>query len=247
MRRPAPGRAVSKTSEPKDRFGDLSPERRAILIQTLRDRSVRRAAAESIPRRPAGRPAPLSFAQERLWFLDRLGPATPIYNMARALRLRGPLDVAALERGLNEIVRRHEILRTTFAEAAEGPVQVIAPSLVLDLPVVELGALPEDRRQEEVSRRAAEEVRRPFDLGRGPLLRGLLLRLAGDEHVMVLTLHHIAGDGWSIGVLDREMAALYEAFAAGRPSPFPDLPIQYADFASWPGSRGSFPPAWSHP
>jgi len=208
VRRPAPGRAVSKTSEPKDRFGDLSPERRAILIQTLRDRSVRRAAAESIPRRPAGRPAPLSFAQERLWFLDRLGPATPIYNMARALRLRGQLDVGALERGLNEIVRRHEILRTTFAEAAEGPVQVIAPSLVLDLPVVDLGVLPEDRRQEEVSRRAAEEVRRPFDLGRCPLLSGLLLRLAGDEHVMVFTLYHIVCDGWSFGVLDLDMDAI---------------------------------------
>ncbi|TMQ67695.1 MAG: amino acid adenylation domain-containing protein, partial [Candidatus Eisenbacteria bacterium] len=224
---------MSKTSEPPDPFGDLPADRRAALLQALLDRSVRRAAAASITRRPPDLPAPLSFAQRRLWFLDRLGPATPTYHMARAIRMRGRLRVETLERSLNEIVRRHDILRTTFAETASGPIQVVAPSLVLTLPVVDLGALPEAGRDGEVARRAAEEVSRPFDLERGQLLRGLLLRLAGDEHVLVLTLHHIVGDGWSMGILDRELAALYAAYANGRPSPLPDPTLQYADFAHW--------------
>jgi amino acid adenylation domain-containing protein len=228
---------MSRTPEPQDRLKDLSAEQRAALVRTLREKSARRTALASIPRRPADRPAPLSFAQQRQWFLDRLSPGAPVYHMARALRLRGRLVVEALERSLNEIVRRHEILRTTFAEAAEGPVQVVAPSLVLRLPVVDLDGLPADRREAEVARRTAEEARRPFDLGRGPLLRTLLLRLAEDEHVFIQTQHHIVGDGWSAGVFDRELAAIYEAFAEGRPSLLPDPPIQYGDFAHWQRRR----------
>src|SRR5262245_11234381 len=228
---------MSNPPDPQDRLSNLSSERRAALMQALRDRSVRRAAAESIPRRPRNGPAPLSFAQARLWFLDRLGPATSTYHMARALRLRGRVDVRALERALHEIVRRHGILRTTFVESAEGAVQVVASSSALPLPTVDLAALPEALREEEAARRAAEEVRRPFDMSRGPLLRALLMRLAGDDQVLVLTLHHIVGDGWSMGVLDREMAEIYGAFADGRPSPLPDPSIQYADFAFWQRER----------
>src|SRR2546428_3491137 len=226
-------RRMSKSPDPPDRVGDLSPERRAILMRMLRDRTARGEEAGSIPRRPAGGRPPLSFAQHRLWFLDRLAPGAPTYNMARAVRLRGRLDRQALGRALDEIIRRHEILRTTFAEAPEGPVQIIAPILAMSVPVVECGAVPADHQSAEIGRRAAEEARRPFDLARGPLVRLVLLRLSDDDHVLVLTMHHIVGDGWSIGQLDRELAVLYGAFSCGRPSPLPDPTLQYADFAYW--------------
>ncbi|PYT11759.1 MAG: non-ribosomal peptide synthetase, partial [Acidobacteria bacterium] len=224
---------MSKNPDPPDRVGDLSPERRAILMRMLRDRTARSEEAGSIPRRPAGDPPPLSFAQHRLWFLDRLAPGAPTYNMARAVRLRGRLDRQALGRALDEIIRRHEILRTTFVETPVRPVQIIAPTLAISVPVVECGALPADRQAAEIGRRAAEVARRPFDLARGPLVRVVVLRLADDDQVLVLTMHHIVGDGWSIGLFDRELAVLYSAFSCGRPSPLPEPAIQYADFAHW--------------
>ncbi len=185
---------------------------------------------------------PLSFAQQRLWFLDQLEPESPFYNNPSAVRLTGPLDVAAFEQALNEIVRRHEGLRTSFATVDGRPVQVIAPvgALVgagavheLPLHLVDLRHLLAPEREAEAQRIAVEEIRRPFDLARGPLLRAKLLRLEDQEHIALLTIHHIVSDGWSIGVFVRELAALYEAFAAGRSSPLPALPIQYADFAAW--------------
>ena len=189
---------------------------------------------------------PLSFAQERLWFLDQFEPNSPFYNIPAAVRLTGELDVAALERTLNEIVRRHEILRTTFATMNREPVQVISPTLTLSLPVTDLQDLPRARREAEAMRLATEEAQRPFELTRGPLVRAALLRLAQEEHIVLLTMHHIVSDGWSMGVLVAEIAAIYEAFSkapavgrvsipavAGSPSPLPELPIQYADFALW--------------
>ncbi len=185
--------------------------------------------------RPARRDQdlPLSFAQERLWFLDQLTPGSSAYNIAEAYRITGPLNLEAMERSLNEIARRHEVLRTTFATADAVPVQVIAPELKLSLTVVDLGHLPEAKRDAEVRRLAAEEARRPFDLTLGPLLRATALRLADEEHVALLTIHHIISDDWSTRVYLREMAILYDAFVAQKPSPLPDLPIQYADYASW--------------
>ena len=226
---------MPKNPDPTDRAGHLHPERRAHLMRMLRDRVARREGSAPIPKRPAGSPAPLSSAQQRLWFLDRLAPGAPTYTMARAVRLRGRLDRRALERALNEIVRRHEILRTTFVETPDGPVQRIAPALEMKVPVVECGAIHGDRQAEEIGRRAAEEARRPFDLERGPLVRIVLLRLSDDEHVLVLAMHHIVGDGWSIDLFDRELAVLYAAFSEGRPSPLPDPTLQYADFAHWQG------------
>ena len=176
---------------------------------------------------------PLSFAQRRLWFIEQLAPGKSAYNIPAAIRLKGPLNVVALERCLNEIVKRHEALRTTFAMVDGGPVQVIAPILTLALPVVDLRELSGDAREIEVRRLAAEEAGLRFDLARGPLLRIKLLRLGDEEHVGLLTMHHIVSDGWSTGILIREMAVLYEAFSSGRPSPLPELPIQYADFADW--------------
>ncbi|HEX6863213.1 MAG TPA: amino acid adenylation domain-containing protein, partial [Thermoanaerobaculia bacterium] len=179
-----------------------------------------------------GTPQPLSFAQERLWFLDQLDPGQATYNISTALHLDGPLDGAALRASLAEIVRRHEVLRSTFPLAGGGPVQVVGPS-VAAMAVVDLSAVPGGLREAEVRRRVSEEANRPFDIARGPLLRAVLLRVAPEEHVAVVAMHHIVSDGWSVSVLNREMAALYGAFSQGRPSPLPELPIQYADFARW--------------
>ena len=176
----------------------------------------------------------LSFAQQRLWFFDQLEPGNTAYNIPVAVRLKGPLNLAALEQSLNEIVRRHESLRTTFGKVDGRPVQTIALALTIELPVVDLQKLPkDDEREIEVRRLVTAEAQRPFDLSQGPLLRGTVLRLSDDEHVGLLTMHHIVSDGWSTGILVRELSTLYVAFCAGRSSPLAALPIQYADFANW--------------
>jgi len=176
---------------------------------------------------------PLSFAQQRLWFLDQLGPDSPLYNIPDAVRLTGRLSVPALEQSLNEMIRRHETLRTTFATVDGRPVQVIAPFSTMALPSVDLWDLPKAEQEAEAWRLATEEALRSFDLARGPLLRTTVLRLDEEEHVLLVTMHHIISDGWSMGILTREAVALYEAFANGKPSPLSELPIQYADFAAW--------------
>ena len=180
---------------------------------------------------------PLSFAQQRLWFIDQLAPGGTVYNIPLAVRLSGELKVLALEQTLNEIIRRHEVLRTSFAVVDEQPVQVIAPAVSLSLTVQELTSLPEPEREAEVLRLAEAEAHQPFELSRGPLLRVKLWRLSESEHVVLLTMHHIITDGWSLGVLINEVAALYRAFAAGEPVPLPELPVQYADFALWQRER----------
>ena len=185
--------------------------------------------------------APTTDDQQRLWLLDQLTPGNSAYNIPAALRLSGALDVAALQRALDEVVRRHEALRTTFAVVDGQQVQVVAPALAVPLPIIDLRGLPEPSRAGEAQRRATAEAQRPFDLAHGPLVRAVLLRLADAEHVAVFTTHHIISDLWSMGILVDEIAALYEAFSAGRPAPLPELPIQYADFARWlqgPGLRG---------
>ncbi len=179
--------------------------------------------------------APLSFAQQRLWFLDRLDPAAVVYNLPVALRVAGRLDLAALAGAFDEVIRRHEALRTRFDTIEGEPVQIILDAKELPafpLPVFDLSGLA-DVRGTEAERLARAEAGQPFDLRRGPLVRALLLRLAPEEHILVSTMHHIASDGWSMGVLVREIAALYTAFREGRPSPLPELLVQYADHAVW--------------
>ena len=178
------------------------------------------------PLDPGAETLPLSFAQERLWLLDRMQPGSALYNVPCALRLQGALDADALERALGEIVRRHEALRTTFAEADGAPVQVIAPFTGFTLPAEDVGA-------HHVPRLAAEDAARPFDLTKGPLFRARLLRVASEDHVLLMCIHHVVSDGWSLGVLFHELSALYGAFRDGGESPLPELPIQYADFAIW--------------
>ncbi|MCP4664291.1 MAG: AMP-binding protein, partial [bacterium] len=176
---------------------------------------------------------PLSFAQQRLWFIDQFQPGSPTYNIFNAMRLSGRLEGTVLLRSLNEIVRRHEALRTTFSSVDGRPVQVIAPVLEIEPPVVDLRRLPAPAREVEQWRLATAEARRPFDLSRDALLRVTTVELAEDERVILLTMHHIVSDGWSMGVLIRELAALYPAFSAGRTSPLGELAIQYADYAAW--------------
>ena len=214
------------------RVASLSPAKRALL--ELRLRQARAEAPNGLPpiaRRGPVSTAPLSFAQQRLWFLDQLQPGRPLYNVPCRAWLHGPLDVAALHSALAGVVARHESLRTTFPATSGQPIQAIAPEIACDLPLIDLTSVPPDRREAEVRRLATEQARQPFDLARGPLLRARLLRLADDEHALVLMLHHIVADGWSVGVLFRELGTLYEAFSQGRPSPLTDLPIQYADYA----------------
>ena len=218
------------------------PLRRLFELPTVsglaKDIEVARHAGQKLqapPITPVARDGylPLSFAQQRLWFIDQLAPGNSAYNIPAAVRLEGPLNVMALERSLNEIVRRHEALRTTFTIVDGGPAQVIAPRLTMAPRVIDLQALSENAREIEVQRLAAEEACRPFDLAHGPLLRVNLVRLGEERHVGLLTMHHIVSDGWSTGILIRELAVLYDAFSSEMPSPLSELPIQYADFANW--------------
>ncbi|WP_435273366.1 non-ribosomal peptide synthetase [Streptomyces parvulus] len=205
----------------------LSAERRALLTLEL----ARRRAAALRPRRlprEAGEPCfPLSYAQERLWFLDRADPGSTAYVMSGALRLRGALDRGALGSALDEIVRRHEVLRTTFPDRGGRPEQRVGPPRPVPLPVLDADG------EETVAAACRTEATTPFDLASDLMVRARLLRLSDDHHVLVLALHHIAADGWSLGVLLRELGVLYDAFRCERPSPLPELGIQYADYAVW--------------
>jgi amino acid adenylation domain-containing protein len=178
-------------------------------------------------------PLPLSFAQQRLWFLQRLDPASTAYNISFNARLNGALNWPALENSINEIIRRHEALRTTFTQGQTGPVQLTASHLVLVPVLVDLSGLTEEGREEQTRRLIDEEAGHPFDLEVGPLVRMNLLRLSREECVLSVSMHHTISDGWSCGILIREMMAHYEAFCAGLPSPVPPLEVQYGDFAVW--------------
>ncbi|HEV3051201.1 MAG TPA: amino acid adenylation domain-containing protein, partial [Longimicrobium sp.] len=178
-------------------------------------------------------PLPLSFAQQRLWFLEQMGNLGSTYHIPLRLRLRGDLDRGALVRSLDRIVARHEALRTSFPTVEGEPVQHIAPVEESGFRLVEHDLRASTDAQDELRRLVQDEASAPFDLAQGPLFRGRLIRMAADDHVLLLTMHHIVADGWSAGVLFREMAALYGAFARGEPDPLPPLPVQYADYAAW--------------
>jgi amino acid adenylation domain-containing protein/non-ribosomal peptide synthase protein (TIGR01720 family) len=180
-----------------------------------------------------GESPPLSFAQQRLWFLDRLEPENFAYNITSPVRLSGSLDKDALERAFCEVLRRHEVLRTTFSDVGGTAAQSIAATLTLPLSLVDLSGLPPDEREAEALRLKSEESRKPFDLSRGPLLRVTLLKMSERDHIALLVMHHIISDDWSMGILLGEVGALYEAFVNGEPSPLPELGIQYADYAHW--------------
>ena len=213
-------------------IAELSLEQR-VTFESWLQKKRNRVSAQICRRKSGHDVAPLSFAQQRLWFLDQLNSGLSAYNMPAAIRLTGPLNVPAMEQSLNEIIRRHEILRTTFTQVNGQPVQVIASSLTLRVPLISLQAISEPCREIEVKRLAREEAQQPFDLAQGPLLRLKLLHLGEADFVVLLTMSHLISDGWSLNIFIQELAALYEAFSNGRPSPLPQLPIQYADFAIW--------------
>ena len=218
----------------KRQLAGLSPAKRALLELKLMKKKVRnRVADEVIPRRTDRDFAPLSYNQQGLWVLSQLMPGTSLYHVPRAVRLTGKLNVPALEQTLDFIVARHESLRTSFATADGIPRQVIAEAMSLDKPLMDLSHLPETDREAAAQRVVDREARRPFDLSHGPLIRSVLLRLQEQEHILLVTTHHIVTDGWSMGIFHRELMELYEAFSAGRPAALPELPIQYADYASW--------------
>jgi amino acid adenylation domain-containing protein len=209
-------------------------EQKAEIIEILQaDVMTDPAPASLVPPSKGERELPLSFAQQGLWFLGQLAPGSSNYTIPGAIRLSGLLNVVALARSLNEIVRRHEALRTAFLSVEGRPVPVIVPTLTVPLPLRDLSALPEARREAEAWRLFAEEAQQPLDLTRGPLVRASLVRLGTKEHVLQLSTHHIIFDGWSMGIFVRELAALYEVFITGEPSVLP-LPLhQYADYALW--------------
>ncbi|HEV7517010.1 MAG TPA: amino acid adenylation domain-containing protein, partial [Thermoanaerobaculia bacterium] len=232
--------ATRLTSRVRETFGVDLPLRRVFESPTLAGLAAaitgELPAALPVPplsRAPRSSEIPLSFAQERLWFLDQLTPGRAQYNVPIALRIQGLLRPAVLAYALGEIERRHEVLRTSLPARDGSPVQRIHPSRPFELPEIDLTALPLARREEIASGLAWAEARRPFDLARGPLRRVALARLAAEESRVLLTLHHVVSDGWSMGVLVRELTELYAAASAGRPSPLPELAIQYADFAAW--------------
>jgi hypothetical protein len=213
--------------------GGFSPEKRALLDRLLREKGIQRGSDGAIPRRRSSEPAPLTHLQEGLWFLDRFDPGQATYNIPCATRLAGPLDARALERALAEIASRHEALRTVYPERGGRPVQVVLPAGSWSLAIRDLSGLGAAEREREVLRLATAEAARPFDLERGPLFRAELLRLSEREHVLLFCIHHIAADGWSFRVFTRELAELYAAFRAGRPSPLAPLPLQFGDYAAW--------------
>ena len=216
-----------------ERIAHLSPEKQQLLLQRLAQRGAQPEDNLSIPRRAETTLPLLSYAQERLWFLDRLDPGQAVYNIPLLLRLRGHLHLVALEASLNEIVGRHEALRTTFQVVDGHPVQIIAPASSLSLPVIDLAGVSEPARRTAAQRHTTEQAQRPFDLAQGPLFRAMVLRLSAEEHELLLVMHHSVSDGWSLGVLRQELTAVYTAFRAGQPSPLPALPIQYADYSVW--------------
>ncbi len=209
-----------------------SPTVAALARVVEQTRSGAPALAPILPA-PRSERLPLSFAQQRLWIVDQLQPGSAAYNVPFAIHLSGPLSLPALQRALDSLVHRHESLRTTFSVHAGQPFQVISPLATLPLTVVDLSQLPAEEREQTLRKRSDEEARQPFDLSRGPLVRATLLRAEETQNVLVLTMHHIVSDGWSMDVLFRELSTLYAAFVRDEPSPLAPLPIQYADFALW--------------
>ena len=211
----------------------LSAKRQALLDRWLKGKIPVDLKAKSIPKRKVFSPVPLSFAQKRLWVLDRLVPGSAFYNFPTALRLQGAIDLAVFERSINELARRHESLRTIFKMENEEPVQVILPELQIKINVMDLSHLPAAERENETNRITIEEAGKTFDLEQGPLLRVSLLTHAADTHILIYNMHHIVTDGWSVELFKKEWRIIYEAFLANQPSPLPELSVQYADFALW--------------
>jgi amino acid adenylation domain-containing protein len=228
---------VSEPANPLKGFENLSPAKQKLLLRRLEERRKREEAIPRSPRREGDGRFPLSFAQRRLWFLSHLEPGQPAYHLPYALRLTGPLDLPALAAALDGVVGRHEALRTVFELADGEPWQRVLPAAPAVLPRADLSALPAAAREGEARRLAAADALRPFDVDHGPHLRALLLRLEDEKYDLLFTMHHLVSDGWSMGVLVREVGALYAAATTGRPAGLPELAVQYPDYADWQWQR----------
>jgi hypothetical protein len=216
-----------------DRISGLSEAKRALLELKFGKKVAKPGPEDRIPRLTSRDAVPLSYAQQRLWFLDQLEPDGIAYNENVAFRLRGNLNVDALRKALDGIVARHEALRTTYAKVDGVPVQVVTTDRRLELVVTDLSGVSAPERDRRVQELLKKEVRRPFNLSADLMLRASVLKLKSEESILLLVMHHIATDGWSVGVLRREFAVLYETFCNARPSPLGELPIQYSDYAVW--------------
>jgi amino acid adenylation domain-containing protein len=223
---------VNHTSQSQRTF-DLSRNKRALLKALLQEEGVVPSSSHEIPRRKPGETVSLSFAQQRLWFLDQLEPNSALYNITKAVRVSGFLNVEALQKTFDAVVARHEVLRTNFADVDGVPVQIIAEGWPVALRVTDLSQMSASEREAGVQRLLKEEASRPFNLSSDLMLRATLLKLESEEHILLLVMHHIVSDGWSMGILFGEISALYEAFSTGKPSSLAELPIQYADYAIW--------------
>jgi amino acid adenylation domain-containing protein len=212
-------------------------KKRELVTLLLQAEGFQFSSKAKITRRANSEELPLSYAQQRLWFLEQLGGTSAAYNVALPVLISGPLDVKALTRALNEIIRRHEVLRASFGSLYGQALQLIAPKVELSIPLTDLSAMPAAEREAELRRLIRQEAARPFDLTTGPLMRASLLQLNVEEYAALLTMHHMVSDGWSANVMLKELGLLYEAFAEGRRSPLPELSIQYADYASWQRER----------
>ena len=211
----------------------LSPERRALLELWLKEKRGNSVSRQRITRGERTGVYPMSYEQERLWFFHLLAPNSLVHNLNRRNILDGPLDVPALQKSFDEVMRRHEILRTTLTLVDGRPVQIVEPARRDRLPFIDLLELHAEDRAARAEELALEQARKPFELAKGPLLRAALLRLDHEKHAMLLTLHHVITDWWSFGVLYRELLTLYQAFLNGSTSPLPELSIQYGDYARW--------------
>jgi amino acid adenylation domain-containing protein len=225
---------MSNSNQLMARLSQLSPEQREALLKKLQQQKQQASVPNSsIPVQPRDQGLPLSFPQQRLWFLQQLEGPSATYNVAAAIRLKGDLNVEALRRTIETIVGRHEILRTVFIEERGQAVQRIARTGNWLLPVEDISQLPDDERERVRKARVRDAAQTPFDIAQGPLMRTSLLRVGGTEHILLTTMHHIISDGWSVRVLLREITAIYSALNRNEPSPLPPLAIQYADFATW--------------
>ncbi|MBE9213160.1 amino acid adenylation domain-containing protein [Plectonema cf. radiosum LEGE 06105] len=215
------------------KYSNLSPAKKALLEKWKGGKLQNNV----IPKRQDTQNIPLSFSQQRLWFIDQLYHGSPFYNIPIAFHIQGHLNIAALEQSLNEIIKRHEVLRTNFTLVNGEPVQQIAPELTWDLSIINLEHLSGENWESHVKKFAASSAKEPFNLAKGLLIRATLLRLSQEEQVLLVTMHHIITDGWSWGVFLHELSTLYAAFSTNQPSPLPELPIQYADFSIWQRDR----------
>jgi len=215
------------------RLAALSPAKRGVLEQRLRQAGLSVASLRSIPRRESRDAALLSFAQQRMWFLKQLEPKSYSYNEPNAIRLRGSLNVDSLRAAFDHLVARHEVLRTTIAMVDGEPRQVVNQNVTLNFPLIDLRAIAPALRDPELQLRFVETIRVLFDLARDLPLRVLLLRVGDDEHILLIVIHHIAWDGWSSGIVWHELGQYYRDHLSGPSSDLPPLAIQYQDYAQW--------------